>query len=281
MNMRSFFLLAGLLAAVPAVAQNTVLFQAMHNCTDGTVDLDKRLANCNAVVNTQGLQPDEMAIAYVDLGIVQQARHDGDGAFASYNKALSIDPTLWEALVDRGFFYLQIGDINKAVADYKSASSPSASGTYEDVTGIAQYRPVQNGQLHNYDSPKRDDAVRASGIAKLRDAVVAGLSQRCRVRASKSDGITDALADCNAALALAPKSAIALASLGVVKFVQGDYRGAVDALEDGQPEPVTVFILGVAKHRLGDKAGGDADIAIAEKLQPGITEAMAKDHISP
>lgn len=197
------------LGAAPAQAQVDPFVQASRNCARGDLALDAQLKNCMIVVNAQGLEPADMAVAYVNLGLVYHQQQNEDAALVAYNKALTYQPTLWQALLDRAFLYLNRGDLDHAIVDYNALAATDPNGGVLELQDGGHYRPVVNGEVHNYDSSERDNAVRNNAIAKLRDAVAQVL-----------------------------------------------------------------YMRGAAKHRASQAADGDADIATAEKLQPGVTARM-------
>jgi hypothetical protein len=168
-----------------------------------------------------------------------------------------------------------------ALADFKAVAATDPAKATVDLPNIGEYRPVVNGEVHNYASDERDRTERDEAIGKLRNAVAAALGDRClRATIASSGGAT--LADCNAALAIAPDFPVALAARGFAEFLHGDYRSAVSDLERAPPEMApAAYLRGVARHRLGDKSRGDADIAEAEKLKPGIMADMTAQGLAP
>jgi tetratricopeptide (TPR) repeat protein len=85
-----------------------------------------------------------------------------------------------------------------------------------------------------------------------------------------------ALADCNAALKIAPRDADALDSRGFVYLKLGrfdeaiiDYNAALSVRPSFQN---ALFGRGIARLRTGDTAGGNADIAAAKALEAEVAE---------
>lgn len=269
-----------LLFATQAPAQIDALSAASLHCNDRSLPAEKRLASCARIVHAQGIGSDEVAFAYLDMGGAYEDARDYDSALAAYNKSLAIQPKLWEALMSRAYLQLRRSDIDSALADYRSAVASGTDGVSLDQPDVGYYRPERAGETYDTASLKRNQTIHDEAMTRLRNAVAGALSNRCAARAATDT--TGALGDCNAALDLVPAFPPALAARGFLDFVRGDYRACVADL-DGIPADFAnaIYLRGVARHRLGDKAQGDADIAAAEKSKPGITAAMAAHGLSP
>jgi tetratricopeptide (TPR) repeat protein len=114
---------------------------------------------------------------------------------------------------------------------------------------------------------------------------VHALNGRCWARALLGQDLDKALADCNAALKLAPKSASYLDSRGLVYLRQGALDKAIadfDAALTAQPKTAwSLYGRGIAKLRNGLTAEGQADIAAATALRPGLPEEARAHGIAP
>lgn len=97
--------------------------------------------------------------------------------------------------------------------------------------------------------------------------------------------LAHALADCDQALKLALKLAPGDIfhihdSRGFVHLKMKNPAAAItdydEAIRFDPAMASSLYGRGLAKHMQGDKIGGDADIAMAEKLMPGIAEKFAK-----
>jgi tetratricopeptide (TPR) repeat protein len=87
-----------------------------------------------------------------------------------------------------------------------------------------------------------------------------------------------ALPDCNKSLALA-REANTLDSLGFLHLRMRNYKQALAdynaALALAPNHASSLYVRGVIKRRLGDVTGGDADIKAAGKIDPEIAESFA------
>ena len=111
------------------------------------------------------------------------------------------------------------------------------------------------------------------------------LNGRCWVRAVWGKQLNLALADCNEALKQKPDEAHFLDSRALIYFRLGRYTDAINdcdrALAIAPWSAATAYVRGVAKLRTGDTAAANADIATAKGLDPGIAEEYAGYGISP
>jgi tetratricopeptide (TPR) repeat protein len=105
------------------------------------------------------------------------------------------------------------------------------------------------------------------------------LNERCFGRAVANVTLNAALAECDAAVRLAPAADNILDSRGFTRFRLGDFKGALAdfdaALALNPKRPETLFARGLAKRRLGDHTGGDADLAAAKAMDAEATRTFA------
>lgn len=153
------------------------------------------------------------------------------------------------AYLARGTAYRRGGDGAKADADFKEAirldSIPLESGNMEAL-------------LYN---------------------------DRCWARAIAGFEIDLALADCNEAIKLRPNFTAALDSRAFLQLKRGLFREALadyDAvLKESPKDPYSLYGRGVTKLKSGDATGGNADIAAANALQPGLREEFVAYGVTP
>ena len=107
----------------------------------------------------------------------------------------------------------------------------------------------------------------------------------CYSAATANFDLTTALADCNRAVALSPKSAAVLDSLGFVQLRLGHNAEAIAAYDQAlglAPREIhSLYGRGIAYLRQGDKARGQADLAAAVKLDAGVVETFKAMGITP
>jgi tetratricopeptide (TPR) repeat protein len=100
------------------------------------------------------------------------------------------------------------------------------------------------------------------------------LNDRCFWRGIARTDLDGALADCDNSLKLAPGIAATLDSRAFVLFQMGRYQEALSgydtALQADARQAPSLFMRGLAKGKLGDASGKNADIAAATKDDPTI-----------
>ncbi|HWY61633.1 MAG TPA: aspartyl protease family protein [Rhizomicrobium sp.] len=100
------------------------------------------------------------------------------------------------------------------------------------------------------------------------------LNDRCFWRGIAKSDLDGALADCDKSLKLEPGVPATLDSRAFVLFQQEKYQDAVKgydaALQADAHQAPSLFMRGLAKGKLGDTSGKDADIAAATKDDPSV-----------
>ena len=106
------------------------------------------------------------------------------------------------------------------------------------------------------------------------------LNSRCFMRGLQKVHLDEALRDCEQALNSKPNSSHIIDSKGLVLYQLGRYQDAVEtynqALAIDPKQAASLYVRGYAKKKLGDAAGGDADIVSARALDSDI-EGMFRD----
>jgi len=84
----------------------------------------------------------------------------------------------------------------------------------------------------------------------------------------------DAIADFDRAIALEPNHVDAYSNRGFAYYYKGQYDRAIQdenqAIQLAPDDAVSFYVRGLAKQKSGDKIGGAADIARAQKLDPAL-----------
>lgn len=105
------------------------------------------------------------------------------------------------------------------------------------------------------------------------------LNSRCFERGLQKIHLDEALQDCDLALKAKPQDASIIDSKGLVLYQLGRYQDALDADNDAlkiNPQlAASLFVRGRAKQRLGDQAGGAADIAAAKTINSNVTSVFS------
>jgi tetratricopeptide (TPR) repeat protein len=113
------------------------------------------------------------------------------------------------------------------------------------------------------------------------------LSARCKARAMSGRDLPQALKDCNAAISRNGKlqNPDFLDNLALVRFRLGDYDksiGTYDAALKIRPKNAwTLYGRGLAKLKKNNRSEGEADIAEAVKIAPGVADAYSRMRLSP
>lgn len=110
------------------------------------------------------------------------------------------------------------------------------------------------------------------------------LNARCFARGLGKVKLDDALADCEQALKQQPGNSHILDSKGLVLYQLGRYSEALDnynqALTINPKQAASMLMRGHTKQKLGDAAGGDADIAAAKALNPDVLASFGGSDIA-
>jgi tetratricopeptide (TPR) repeat protein len=221
------------------------------------------------------LNPND-AEAYRKRGEMRRRSGQTDLALQDFDKAVSLEPGSAVALLERGAAHHQNGDLDLAEKDLSEAIrlNPKGPDAYE-IRGIL-YTDRHEFALAVQDF---DQAVR------LNPSDADAWNGRCWARAVANTELNNALADCNAALALAPHAAGILDSRAFVYFRLSQFDKTVAdedaALGIDPKQAASLFTRGLAKRRLGDVAGGGGDIAKAQAIDPKVADTYARLGVTP
>ena len=120
---------------------------------------------------------------------------------------------------------------------------------------------------------------------RIKPDFVGAFYQRCWTRALQNSDLAAAMADCNKALSLEPKSSGALESRGLVYFRLGDFPKAIadlDAVLKISPQSApAIYYRGIVKIHAGDAADGRADIASALAINSHAGDEMNRIGLTP
>ena len=254
-------------------------------------------------------KPDEVS-GYSSRANFRWGIGDRKGALADLDKAIAIEPNvdLYVKRADRRF---KSGDLPGALADARTARQLDPS-SIEAIEAVATYlaesdkldealvmvdqRIIIGGETRDaYRRLKANllgtygDAAKAVELLDAHIAEKPGMSsllnQRCWIKGTRNMMLDTALKDCTRAIELSTTTVAALDSRAMVWFRQGEYHNALEDLDavidQGPGQEQSLFMRGIALHKLGRGGEGDKDIAKARRLNPRIDADYARFGIKP
>lgn len=214
-----------------------------HSIDAGIIECTAFMHNSNGSsgLHALGQHPEERAEGYYDRGLLYQLEDKYELAIADYTSAIGWQHNFADAYEARGDAFEDLRQADKAIADYQTAS---------------QMRQMSDDQ-----------------------------AARCWVRAVRGRPLDRALADCNESLKANPGDQSILQSRCFVYYRMGNYSAAIadyEAAEKSHPRFDEAFYVGgLAKLRLGDTTGGNADIAAARDANYQIADLYALYGVKP
>jgi tetratricopeptide (TPR) repeat protein len=224
-----------------------------------------RIARCTAFLEKKGTGSEMLAIAFGLRGNAHADRSDWDRAIADYDEAIKRDSKLKYPWNQRGYAKYRKGSFDGAIADFTSAIA------LDPLYGFAfLYRGASYMAMNNHDRAIAD----FTQALRIDPKDVNALETRGQAYRIKGD-LDPAIADYSAFIATVAKSPLVqargLSARGLIYYSKGDLPRAIadfDAAIRIEPTAVRHHNRGVARLKNGD-AGGNADVARAQELQPG------------
>ncbi|HEY3639032.1 MAG TPA: tetratricopeptide repeat protein [Rhizomicrobium sp.] len=274
-----------------ATAQMDALYVSLNRCADPSRLAETRIRDCMAVIGAKGIDQDEVAFAWLDLGLVYQSQgRDRQSELDAYSKAIELQPDLWQARANRASLYLEAGEAEKAMADYIALrqSGPDKVALYRaknnleyrtnDIEGTKSNRP-------NMDLPGREEADYANALNGLGHSLLTGFSNRCRARALAGLELDAALKDCESALQINQTDELSHQARGIAEFRLANWTAALgefDIVLSTHPNAAdTLYMKGVVERRTGHASAGDTDIAAARTIDTAVADRYARYGILP
>jgi tetratricopeptide (TPR) repeat protein len=209
------------------------------------------------------------ASAYNNRGFAYALKGEYDRAIPDYDQAIKLAPKLALAYLNRGLAFAAKGDHERAIADYGEAIklNPRYAAAYSKRGELYATKGDYGRAIADYGAviafePRDSDA----------------WNSRCWARAVV-DQLQAALADCNEALRLRPDDPHVRQPrfhLPQARSARRRHRRLRQALKLDAKLVESLYGRGVAKLRKGDIAGGNADMAAAKAIKPGIAEELAR-----
>ena len=199
-----------------------------------------------------------------------------DEAINLLHETVRLEPDNPINLRNRARWFTEAGQHERALADLEEAHrmDPMDLEVIKERAEVfaAMGRPV--------------DAIAAldDGVARYRSSAQS-LNNRCWVRALIGRQLAEAEADCQAALKLRPDTPNILGSYALVALRAGRFDEAVKrydrSLEKGPKRATALYGRGLAKLRLGDENGGQADLAAAKAINARVSGEYDRHGIKP
>jgi tetratricopeptide (TPR) repeat protein len=227
--------------------------------------LEARISGCTALIDARQGTTTTLAIAYNKRGNAYTAKGDYNRAIQDFDQSIKLNPAYIKPLNNRGVAYLRKGEYDLAIEAFDEAITlnPNYGEAFANRAGA-------HLKKNEYDRAARDyDA--AIGLDPNLKAVWSG---RCWTRAILG-ALQAALEDCNRALQGATNAAT-YDSRGLIYLKMGQLGAAIDdyssALRSDPKLASALYGRGLAKLKIGDKAGGDADISAAKTIHAQVDD---------
>jgi len=211
-----------------------------------------------------------------ERGQVFVRRNEPKKALDDFSAALQLRPDFIPALLSRAQLQINSRNIPEARADLEAVDRIAAKQA--DVRfGLAfdylhaDLLPPAIAQFDIWIAAHGDDS-----------RMAIALSARCKARAMLGGDLSAALKDCNAAISRSGKlqNPDFLDNLALVRFRLGDFDksiGNYDAALKIRPKNAwTLYGRGLAKLKKNNRSEGEADIAEAVKIAPGVANAYKR-----
>ena len=181
-------------------------------------------------------------------------------AFRDLDAAVRLAPENGFLFMQRGIVLAKLGRNQEALADVEEA------WRINPMNGVAAETNAE--LLRKVGRTKEAPAVFDAFVARDRTGVA--LNGRCWARALGNVDLAAAEADCAKAVELGPKIGGIWDSYALIAVRQGKMDEAIKrydkALELAPKQATSLYGRGYAKIKLGDKAGGEADLAAAKAI---------------
>jgi tetratricopeptide (TPR) repeat protein/predicted aspartyl protease len=252
------------------------------------------------------------AASYARRGTARLGRGDPAGALADLDRAVSMDPDNPEYFRQRASAYQSAGKLDASIADIEKLVKLKP----DDVQGhllLAVARrgkgdiPASRAEMKKAEkglSPASDQQLSVAEMLSMMDDYEGSIphfvqwlavhprdtraptayNSLCWARAVSGKDLPAALKECDAALDGRPGEAAFFDSRALVYLRLGEVSKAIadyDAALAKKKFPDSYYGRGLAHLRQGQKAEGEADLAQARKIDPGVAERFKQMGLTP
>jgi tetratricopeptide (TPR) repeat protein/predicted aspartyl protease len=259
------------------VPEDAAALAGRGTASAGRGDDEHALADLTRAVELAPNNPDYL----YERGQVLLRRREPKKALDDFNAALELRSDFIPALLSRAQLRINMRNVPKARADLEAIdhlAAKQADVRYEMALAYdrAGLLPAAIAQLDLWIASHADDS-----------RVVIALTDRCKARGVLGQDLPAALKDCNAAYSRsdAQGGAAVLDIRALVRLRLGDFDKAISdysaALKIQPKNPWALYGRGLAKLKKNNRSEGEADMAAAVALSPGVTEAYKKLGLVP
>ncbi|HEX4376550.1 MAG TPA: retroviral-like aspartic protease family protein [Steroidobacteraceae bacterium] len=241
--------------------------------------LDQALTELNRACE---LAPDNAEYLY-QRGVVLRAQGQADKSLADFNKSIELVPNDVRVRLARAELRLETHDKMGAIEDLNAADAAAAPQANERLQMAVYYEHADRldaalGQTNRWIDSHREDAT-----------LPRALEMRCWIQALQGTDLPSALHDCNQAMGLLDKANPLYAKVasvrGLVLLRMANYDQSIASYSLSlklQPKDVmSLYGRGIDELRLHKDDVGNADIAQATTLSPGVDKEFARHDIRP
>lgn len=247
---------------------------------------------------------------YIDRAWFNERIYERKQAIADLDRALAIESNA-DTYLRRSGLYEALGDSAKAIDDAESARKldPSSTAAINRLAALHSEQGDSGAALSliqdRVDAGGKDvadflaakaqvlaDAGNGAAAIATLDTAIADkpgdpelLNSRCWIKGLTNAALDTGLKDCTKAIELSDSTSAALDSRAMIYFRLGRLDDAMTdlqaALDDDSSIAASLYMRGVIRRRQGKASEGDADIAGARTIEPGIDRVYGRYGIIP
>jgi hypothetical protein len=269
---------AGTLAANAA---DTPCFTAYMSTLTAHTTNDDVISTCTSMIQSGNWSGNDLSLAYSIRGDAYVKKGDDQDAIADYEQEMKLSPdNSSDVLYRQGNDQDSAGNYDRAIIYYTEAIK-----VHPDYTEAFLGRGTAYDDKGDHDHAIAD----YSEAISLVPGDYFGYGARCYARAEGGTQLDAALADCNKSLQMKDSGkgretrGLVYLRLGRYDDAIADYNASIAAAKlNSDPQPTYAFYgRGLAKLHKGDKAGGKADIAKANHINPKVAAFFVSLGLKP